>query len=248
MQVKNQINFRNFINAIFGKNKNIVKEGVWREVGSFRSTFSNFGSDIYANEILRSCIRALAEHSSKANVKCIRRIDGGKVEGDKFLEKIIQYRPNVYMNGKDFIYKIRTRLEIDNTAFIFIQRNDFGKCIGLYPMPKAAYEVLDVGGELYIQFNFANGNKIVLSWEDLAVLRKDYNTSDIFGDSNTAIINSLELLNTTNQGLSNAIRSTANLRGILKSTKAMLDPSDVKRQKEEFVRDYMSIENEGGIA
>lgn len=239
---------RNYINSIFGKPKNYIKTGSWKEVGTYRSTFFSFGTDIYANEIVRSCIRALAEHSSKANVKCIRRVDGGKVEGDKQLERLIQYRPNAYMNGKDFIYKIRTRLEIDNTAFIYIQRNDFGKCIGLYPMPKASYEALDVGGELYIQFIFVNGNKVALAWEDLAVVRKDYNNSDIFGDSNTAINNTLELLNTTNQGLSHAIKSTANLRGILKSTKAMLDPKDIKKQKDEFVRDYLSIDNEGGIA
>ena len=64
---------------------------------------------------------------------------------------------------------------------------------------------------------------MIHAWDDLAVLRKDYNTSDIFGDSNSSISSSLELLNTTNEGMANAIKSTANLRGILQSKKAMLD-------------------------
>lgn len=240
--------FRNLMSVLFGKAKNFVRTGTWKEVGAYQSVFSTFGTDIYANEIVRSCIRALAEHSSKANVKCVRKTETGKITGDKLLEKMIQQRPNDFMNGKDFIYKIRTRLEIDNTAFIFINRNEFGKCIGLYPMPKATLQAVDSGGKLFIQFEFSNGNKTVLPWEELAVLRKDYNNSDIFGDSNTAINTTLSLMNTVNEGLGNAIKSTANLRGILKSTKAMLDPKDVKAQKDAFVADYLNLANEGGIA
>lgn len=178
----------------------------------------------------------------------IRHVDGQKHPGDINLQRMIQYRPNMYMNGKDFLYKVRTRLELDNTVFIYIQRDMKGRCTGLYPMPPALVEAVDYNGNLYIQFQFTSGKIMVLSWEDLAVLRKDYNKSDIYGDTNTAIRTSLELLHTTNEGLGNSIKSTSNLRGILKSTKAMLDPADVKKQKDEFVRDYMNISNEGGIA
>ena len=48
--------------------------------------------------------------------------------------------------------------------------------------------------------------------------------------------------------MANAIKSTANLRGILKSTKAMLSDEDVKRSKDRFVSDYMSMTNTSGIA
>ena len=240
--------FRNRINLIFGKVKTFVKTGTWKEVGAYQATFSDFGTDIYANELVRSCIRALAEHTSKANARCIRRSGENKVPGDARLERMIQYRPNMYMNGKDFLYKCRTRYEIDNILFIYINRDEKGKCIGLYPMPKAQYTAVDSNGELFIEFSFGNGNKTTLPWEDLAVLRKDYNSSDIFSDSNKPILKTLELMNTTNEGLGNAIKSTSNLRGILKSTKAMIDPAESKKQRDLFVADYMNIANEGGIA
>ena len=127
-------------------------------------------------------------------------------------------------------------------------RDEFNKCIGLYPMPTAQIEAVESMGELYIKFYFLNGTTMCHSWEDLAVLRKDYNTSDIWGDTNQAILTSLDLLNTTNEGMANAIKSTANLRGILKSTKAMLSPDDAKNQKDRFVQDYMSMTNGSGIA
>ena len=234
--------FRNAIKAIFGNIKTFVTSA-WREVGTYTASFSSFGTNIYANDIVRACIRTLAEHTSKANVKVMR--DGAV--SDKRLQHLIQYRPNMYMNGKDFLYKVRTLLEIHNVVFIYINRDDVGRCIGLYPMPPCPYDAVEVSGRLYIKFLYPR-NPMTHSWEDLAVLRKDYNTSDIWGDTNSAILTSLDLLTTTNDGMANAIKSTANLRGILKSTKAMLSPDDAKKQKDRFVADYLSMENGSGIA
>lgn len=234
--------FRNAIKTIFGGIKNYIASA-WREIGGYNARFSSFGVDVYANDVARACIRTLAKHTSKASPSVLR--DGEVI--DSRLQDLLEYRPNIYMNGKDFLQKIRTLYEINNTVFIYIQRDDLGQMIGAYPMPSAQYEALDVNGELYIKFIYPNITT-VLSWDDLAVLRKDYNKSDIFGDNNDAILTSLDLLDTTNQGMANAIKSTANLRGILKSTKAMLSDEDVKRNKERFVSDYMSMTNTSGIA
>lgn len=211
----------------------------WQELGQFNSVFNAFGGDLYSSETVRSCIRPLAEFSSKAEARC----------SDVQIERILNKRPNIYMNGKDFLYKVRVRLEVYNNCFIYIERDDRGKAKGFYPVPYNYFEALEYANGLFIRFNFSNGSKpLVLPWDDLAVVRKDYNKSDFAGDSNSAILDTLNLLRTTNEGMSNAIKSTANLRGILKSTKAMLSPVDVKKQKDDFVRDYLSLENEGGIA
>lgn len=235
------------IKAVFGRLKNITGTQ-WQEVGGYTSRFTPFGRSLYANDVARACIRALAEHSSKANVRVIRRTSSGPQQGDAMLERMIQYRPNLYMNGKDFLYKVRTLLEINNTVFVYVNRDDSGRCIGLYPVPTCPTEALDVDGALYIRFYLPSGLKMAASWDDLAVLRKDYNSSDIYGDDNTAILTSLDLLSTTNQGMANAIKSTANLRGVLKSTKAMLTDADRKRQQESFVADYMGLSNQSGVA
>lgn len=238
-----ELTIKERIKSIF-TNKEPAITSTWREIGSYQSYFTANNADLYASEVVRSCIRPLAEHTSKANVKVLR--DG--VESDKRLQRMIQYRPNPYMNGKDFLYKVRTHLEINNVSFIYIMRDETSKCIGLYPMPKAAYAGKNYKDRLYIEFRFDNGVKMIHSWDDLAVLRKDYNSSDLFGDSNSAIYNSLDLLNTTNEGMSNAIKSTANLRGILKSTKAMLSDDEVQKQKNRFVADYLAVTNTSGIA
>lgn len=212
----------------------------WKELGAYNAVFSVFSGDVYSSEIVRASVRPLAEFSSKAIAKC----------NDSQLERILNYRPNIYMNGRDFVSKVRTITEINNTCFIYIQRDDKGKASGFYPVPYSYFEAVEYMNGLFIKFYFSGeaAREMVLPWEDLAVIRKDYNKSDIAGDDNRAIVNTLELMNTSNEGLANAIRSTANLRGILKSTKAMLANDAIKEQKEAFVRDYLNLENEGGIA
>lgn len=212
----------------------------WSELGTYNAYFSSFGRNIYKNDIARSCIRALAEHTSKANARCT----------NQRIEKLLNDKPNMYMNGKDFLTKIRTKLEIQNTAFIYIMRDNRGQVSGFYPVPYSSFQALEYDNGLYIQFQFAGSatRQLTFAWEDLAVVRKDYNESDIAGDDNNAIIPLLQLVTTTNEGVANAVKATANLRGILKSTKGMLSPEDRKKQKEEFVKDYLNLENEGGIA
>lgn len=224
-----------FKNAILNR-----KYARWKELGSYNAIFSSFGTDIYKSAAVRDCIRPLAEHTSKANARCT----------DKRIERILNVSPNMYMSGKDFLSKVRTKLEIKNTAFIYISRDETGKVTGFYPVPYSYFEALEYQNGLFIKFHFAGeaARELVLPWADLAVLRKDYNESDISGDDNEPILEMLELINTTNQGVANAVKATANLRGILKSTKSMLSPEDIKKNKENFVKDYLSLENEGGIA
>lgn len=224
----------------FLKVKKISRETAWKELGAYTSRFHSFGADIYRSELVRSAIRPIAEHTSKANARCtVERI-----------ERILNTSPNMYMNGKDFLAKIRTRLEISNTVFIFIHRAETGQADGFYPVPYASYEGVEYQGRLYIRFTFSGDamKEWVCPWADLAVIRKDYNKYDIGGDENNAILQLLDVISTTNQGMANAVKATANLRGILKSTKAMISDEDRIKQKENFVKDYLNLENEGGIA
>lgn len=212
----------------------------WRELGTYNSTFSVFGDDAYSSATVRACIRPLADFSSKATANC----------PDQRIERMLNTRPNMYMNGHDFLYKIRTRLELLNTAFIYLERNDRGQVVGAYPVPYSYFEALEYANGLFIKFYFTGdaASSLTLPWEDLAVLRKDYNKSDIAGDNNSAIIQTLQMMQTTDEGLLNSIKATANLRGILKSTKAMLAPEAIKEQHDQFVKDYLNLENQGGIA
>lgn len=230
------------IQKIFGSAKNAASGSYtrWQELGGYTSMFPAFGGDLYKSYIVRSCIRPLADHTSKANCRCSNRS----------IERILNTSPNMYMTGKDFLAKIRTLLELKNTAMIYIDRDDRGRAISFYPVPYNSFEAWEYGGELFIKFTFLGdaARSLVLPWADLAVIRKDYNRSDIAGDDNSPILALLDLINVSDKGVANAVKATANLRGILKSTKGMLSEKDKEEQKNAFVREYLNLENAGGIA
>jgi HK97 family phage portal protein len=151
------------------------------------------------------------------------------------------------MNAFDFLYKVITQLYLKNNAFILIQTEGF-EVVGFYPINANNVEMLEVRDELYCKFRFQNGKEMTVPYSQVIHLRRFFNENDIYGESNSALLPTLELLHTTSEGISNAVKSSAHLRGILKFTTAMLKPEDMKKQVDDFVTQYMSINNNGGIA
>ena len=112
---------------IFGKAKKVPERNFYDELGKYNARFTSFGPDIYQSDIVRTCVRTLAEHSSKAVFHC----------KDKNVENILNNHPNMYMNRKDFIYKIRTMLEVKNTAFVYVEKDAKANPISYYPVPRS---------------------------------------------------------------------------------------------------------------
>lgn len=67
------------------------------------------------------------------------------------------------------------------------------------------------------------------------------------GDSNGALEPALQLAHTQNEGIISAINSGAQLRGILKRTQ-LANVEKLKDIQENFIKDYLTISNNGGIA
>jgi hypothetical protein len=120
---------------------------------------------------------------------------------------------------------------------------------GFYPIEAQAYELLqDEKGKIYLDFSFISGQEYILPYEELIHLRRFYDSHDIYGDTNSSLQAPIEVANTAMQGIDNAIKTSSYLRGILKFTQNMLKQSDLVKFKDNFVKDFMNIENESGIA
>ena len=110
-------------------------------------------------------------------------------------------------------------------------------------------ELVEAQSILFVKFQFPNGQKLTAPYSDFVHLRKFYNQNDMFGESNSkTLLPTLDLIHTTDEGISNAVKSSAFLRGLIKFTNAMLKPEDIKKQRDAFVQDYMDVSNNGGIA
>lgn len=212
--------------------------------GGFQS-LSNFNGDAYSNDIYRSAVDAIARHIAKLSGKHV--IDNAKEETKNSKINRIFDRPNPYMSGYDFLYKIATQYFLYNNAFILVQKDNQGNLSGMYPLtPNSVEFVVDGAGEVYIKCLFKEGKIVHFHISEVAILRRHFNSNELLGDDNTAIMSALELAHTQNQGMQEAIKNSAQIRGIVKYTQA-LSPSKLKEAKEEFMNNYFTMANNGGV-
>lgn len=209
----------------------------------FRS-FSQFNGDAYSNDIYRSAVDTIARHIAKLTGK---HVNDTKNFNNYRINRILQHRPNPYMSGYDFLYKIATQYYLYNNAFILIQKDDRGNLTGLFPLtPNSVEYVVDGAGEMYLKFLFNDGEVVHFHISEVAVLRRHFNSNELLGDNNDAIMNALQLAHTQSEGMNEAIKNSAQIRGILKYNQTLSD-SKLKEKKDAFMNDYLSMSNNGGI-
>lgn len=236
-----------WIDKILGleKMKQQQKENFDVLTGGFTS-FSSFTGDAYSNDIYRSAVDSIARHIAKLSGKHV--VDNASEQNNySKLNRILQHRPNPYMSGYDFLYKVATQYYLHNNAFILVQKDNRGNLTGLYPLSPTSVEyVVDGANEVYLKFLFNGGEKVTLHMNEVAVLRRHFNSNELLGDDNTAIMSALELAYTQNQGMQEAIKNSAQIRGIVKYTQA-LSPSKLKEARDEFMNNYLTMANNGGV-
>lgn len=206
------------------------------------AAFTSYSGDAYSNDIYRGAVDAMARNIAKLKGMHVINYSGKKVQGDAKLNRILQTRPNPYMSAYDFLYKMATHYYLYNNSFALLIRE--GRNVAaIYPITANHTEILtDNQGGLYCRFIFKSGKDFTFPYEDLIHLRRNFNSDDFLGDENGALFPALELAHTQNEGAISAIRSGANIRGILKFTQ-LISPERLKAEKDNFVRDFLDVDN-----
>lgn len=241
---------RSIWSKIFGSEpKQLKNETQFKFMNGFTPVFSEFGEDPYTSDVVRSAIHVIASNAAKLKPKHIRRVNQNVQHVNGQIERLLTVRPNEFMSAYDFIYKVVTQRELYNNAFIYIKWDKVGQVTGFYPVDMSSMELVEAQNILFVKFQFPNGQKFTAPYSDFIHLRKFFNRNDMFGESNgKALLPTLDLIHTTDEGITNAVKSSAFLRGLIKFTNAMLKPEDIKKQRDAFVQDYLDISNNGGIA
>lgn len=234
---------------IFGnKEPKVEKQTLSRlqVLNGFIPEFRVVSNYTYDSKVARECIDRIATHCAKLAPKHIKNTISTQVNGE--INRLLSTQPNPIMNTFDFIYKTISMLYTNSNAFVYIAKDERGFITGFYPVLASNYELLqDQNNVFYIQFNFMNGNVYTLPYLELIHLRLFYNDDDFFGSSNRILITDLETSQVASEGIKNAIKTSNNLKGILKY-QGLLKQSDIKKSKEDFVKDFLSMNNKSGIA
>lgn len=239
---------RNWLQRVFG---NLFQRRTGlsqvKVMAGYTPIFTPWGGKPYEADVVRAAVDAIARNAAKLKAKHIRRVNGDVIPVRDRIGRLLQVRPNPHMSAYDLQYKLVSTAMLDNNAFAYPEWRG-GRLEAIWPVSCTAAEMLeDEAGTFYVKFYFADRGSIVLPYSDVIHIRRHFYDNDLLGSPNSPINTTLSVLHTTREGLAQAVKTSAHLRGILKY-QGMLKEEDIKANRERFVNEYLTVQNAGGIA
>ena len=216
-------------------------DGYFKLLNGYTPIFTTYDGGVYEMELVRACIHAFANHCSKLQPN----VQGADQRG---IKAMLESRPNPFMTSSQFVYKVATIYETQNTCFIVPLLDKFDRLCGYYPVNPQQTEVVKVRGseEPYLRFTFKDGRKMAIELSRCGVVSKYLYNSDIMGESNHALQATLQLIHAQNEGIMEGIKNSASIRFVAKVNN-FADPEDVARNRREWVKNNLGPDA-GGLA
>lgn len=201
---------------------------------AYAPVFCSFGGRIYESELVRSAIDAKARNISKLKIE---------IFGNPTIQKL-RHAPNTFQTWSQFLYRLSTILEIHNTAFIVPIFDDMGTKVGVYPVLPTNVTIIEYAGEPWLRYQFITGQMASIELSECAILTKHQYRHDFFGEGNGALLPTMELINIDNQGILEAVKSSATFRFMAKMDNWASDETLVE-ERNRFTEMNMRGENGG---
>lgn len=241
---------RSLFSRVFGNNNNTVAPPTATEfhiLNGYKSQFTNYDGKFYDDTDIRACVDAIARNGAKLNPKHIRKNKNGFENLNNNLQRLLSKQPNELQNAYKFYYQIISELQLYNNSIVYILKDENMKILGLYPIHYQSIKFYEYKNGIYIQFHFGNGKKRFVALKDCIHLTRFVGNDGIMGGNNQPILKTLTFKHVLDEGIVNAIKTTQSIKGVIKSTKAMLKPEDVKKMRDQFVEDFIDGNDSSGI-
>ena len=213
--------------------------GYFKMLEGYTPIFSSYDGGVYEMELTRSCIHAFATHCSKL----LPTVSGPDHRG---LQALLDGRPNPFMTSAQFVYKVATIYEAQNTCFIVPVLDKLDRMVGYYPVNPQQTEILDVDGQPWLRYTFPSGDKAAMELYRCGVVSKYLYKSDIKGENNAALQPTLQLLSIQNQGITEGIKNSASFR-FMATMNNLIKSTDLKKERENFTAENMGPDAGGVI-
>lgn len=212
--------------------------GVFKLLNGYTPRFTSYGGSIYESELVRSAIDTRATHASKLRVE----LQGA---AHPSLQVKLKHGPNAFQTWSQFLYRLSTILDVHNTAFIMPVWDEYGQISGIYaPLPSRC-ELVQYGGEPYIRYEFAWGEKAAVELAYCGVMNRFQYRDDLFGESNRALMPTMDLIGIQNQGIQEGVKSAATYR-FMAQLANFSKAEDLKKERKRFTEENFSQDAEGG--
>ena len=189
---------------LFGKSKQPKSQqvdGKFKLLTAYEPVYTSWSGSLYESELVRSAIDARARHISKLKVET-------RGAAKPKLQARLKHAPNSFQTWSQFLYRLSTILDMQNTAYLVPVFGEYGEIIGIYPVIPAKCEVISVDGEPWIRYSFNDGKSAAIELGLIGIMTKFQYKSDFFGESNRALLDTMSLIKLQREGIKDATKNS----------------------------------------
>lgn len=210
----------------------------FKTLNGYRPVFHDWHGEIYESELVRSAIDARARHISKLKVETV----GTALPQ---LQSKLRTGPNQWQTWSQFLYRLSTILDIHNTAFVVPVFDADMVITGYFPVLPRKCELVQYKDEPWLRYKFSHGETAAVELRKCAVLTHHQYRHDFFGDPNTALDETMKLIDIENQGIEEAVKNSATYRFIAQVNN-FSKTEDLAKERKRFSEENLSKEAESG--
>ena len=225
-------------------------------LNGFTPIFSQFGNDIYASDVVQQAINCIVSEMKKLNPQHVRTKGSDVTPVNSSIQAVLK-KPNEIMTTTEFIEKIIWQLMLNYNSFIlptyYVWTDDDGTekrhYTGLYPIaPREVDFIQDASDTLYVKLRFANNFETTIPYSGIIHIRHRFSVNEFMGGNelgqpdNRALLKTLELNNELLQGVSNAMKSSFAINGVVKF-KSMIDGGKTEKALKELEQKLRNSES-----
>ena len=231
----------NLIEILFPKKQERIKaKETFHMINGYIPVFRSWNGAIYESELVRSAIDSNARHRRKLKIT----ITGGT--RSKLLTTL-KKAPNRWCTLSQFIYRLSTLLDCENTAFILPSRDEFGEMNGVYTFSPLNWEVvIDDKNDIWVRFTLRDNRKTAEKLMDVGILTRYQKDSDFFGSDNTALDEIMQLISIQRQGIEEYTKNASSYR-FMGKLKNFSTANDLKLERERFDKENFASGKGGGM-
>lgn len=197
----------------------------------FLPIFSQFGTNIYASDVVQQALKCIVDEMKKLNPTHVRYKGSDPVPVRGNVQDILD-NPNRLMTTSEMLEKTVWLLLMNYNAFIVptyytwvdektgAERRYYD---GLYPInPTQVDFIEDASGRLFVHFLFWNGYDTTIAYDDLIHIKYNYSVNQYMGGNeygqpdHRALLDTLELNDALLKGVAKAMKASYAVNGVVK--------------------------------
>lgn len=222
------------------KSERVLEEAhkLFETLTAYRPVFTSWGGEIYEAESVRNAIDARARHMSKLKIETVGTANTS-------LQAKLRQGPNQWQTWSQFLYRVSTILDVQNTAFIVPVFDERMIITGVFPVLPSRCELVEYQDELWLRYRFNNSQTAAVEFRKCAILTKHQYRNDFFGETNRPLDETMQLVHIQNQGIEEGVKNAATFR-FMASLSNFSSPEDLAKERKRFAEFNLKADDEEG--